>query len=559
MRSFTIILLLSFLGFTGCKSVTDVNTASTIRDTTSAETLKRIFRPIFFTYSNDSVLVASILKQENKLIHKDSSGNYYDARIFYSKNAPFKVLNLYGEVTGGATYNPFSKSYVVMNNKITDTVFNGEIFRIDRVSDCFILYFDDYWRLGRNIHVYEAKLTLDTLNAKRTSKHGNYLFDLIRNKKESPEMFPNEFDFSRRYTENEVNVLSLDTTQLDENDYYFLGKDPFLIKDVDKVDFQIYYTHKYGDELTKMLRIKRQDSVEDVLLARNGGDHDSYETSTEFVNDSIFVETEVTTETMKDETSVMSYKHDSIIKIFSYDKQFHFSEISRNSIRIYDEYSLVGREWKKQKRVLKGRPFNLNGRVVSWQYHLEYSYVHDGSLSTHVNFAKELLDTVSKQIILKDMADVVRTSSIDFAETDEKFTYIEFDGIRDYRSRSNTSSGSAGEFSNVFLYNPKKREFEFSEMLSGYNFTVDEKNRTITTIAKSGYGQYFVGVLHFGKRSELLYSEAYTSKSRSSDNKMVLTYAKSKNGKVISEKTKVLDPDAIENEDILGLLMGIGE
>ncbi|HEY0091539.1 MAG TPA: hypothetical protein VGB43_03540 [Flavobacterium sp.] len=398
-----------------------------------------------------------------------------------------------------------------------------------------------------------------TTKVARTASHhetsSGENFKLIRNKKETPEMFPQNFDFSRRFTIKEINILKLDTTQLGPNDYYFLSEDPFLLKDVDNLQFQIYFTHKYGDELSKILRIKKPHSFEDVLLARNGGDSENYELWTEFVNDSIFVETELYMETAKDETSVVSYKYDSIVKNFSYDREFRFKQTSKNTFRFTDEYKLFGKEWKKQHRVISGTPFKLNDRIVSWEFKVKYSYDEKGKQSLTVDFGKALIDTISKKIILQSVVENVDKRNLDYAERNENFLDVDFDGNLDYTSLDNASSGSAGAFTNIYIYNSSKGEYEFSETFSGYNLTVDHKNRTITTTSKSGYGNYFVKVIHLGKKSEILYLESCQSKYHSNEQKAELNYQKSQNGKVLSRKAKTVDLTSIQPEDVFDLLM----
>ena len=554
MKKGILVVAIGLIYFSACKSVIQDSSEVTISREPARPVLKRMFKPLPFATKNDSLLIAKIIASEND-IDKEDGANYYDAKIFYPKDSTFKVVNLYGESGGGATYNPFAKSHIVINNRITDTVFSGEIFRVDKMRDHFVLYFDDYWRLGSNFRVYKVNFSGDSLTASNISKHGNYLFDLIRNKKETPETFPNTFDFSTRYSPNEVNALDLDTTKIGLNDYYFLGEALFLTKYTDSLDFQIYFTHKYGDELTKMLRIRSTNAVYERLLARNGGDSNSYETSTEFVNDSVFVEIEINTETARDDTSVMAYETDSIVKTFLYDNQFHFKEISQKRFKLYKEFGLIGNEWKEQKRTITGRPFKINGHIAIWKYELDYSYDDQGQKLSHGNIYKTLTDTLSKKVILKDLGDFIDFSRIDVEEDASAFGNMNFDSYNDYQSYNNSSSGSAGEFTNVFIYNPLKREFELSKNLSGYNIEVDEVKRKVTTFAKSGSGQYFISVTYFNKKSQIEFSEALTSIYRDADQKMVFSYKKYKSGKVISQKTKVFDYAQMQGEDIYQYLM----
>src|SRR5690349_7205610 len=73
------------------------------------DTLRVKFVP--FDISDDAKIKAEILlRMNNEAVDGEK---YYGAHIRYDKNAGVKILNVYGEVTGGATYNPFAVSYIV--------------------------------------------------------------------------------------------------------------------------------------------------------------------------------------------------------------------------------------------------------------------------------------------------------------------------------------------------------------------------------------------------------------------------------------------------------------
>ncbi len=161
------------------------------------------------------------------------------------------------------------------------------------------------------------------------------IFDLIINKEESPTNFTDSlvytFDLSKRFTEKEVSVLNLDTTKIDLSEYYFLTNQKFLKKKIDSISFTIYYKHQYGDQLEKILRVKRKDTVFDITLSMKGGDSFSQSVSTEFVNQTTFLSTSLYREEDPDSNS---FNTDSIISIYHYTSNFDFKLLDKVSYKI---------------------------------------------------------------------------------------------------------------------------------------------------------------------------------------------------------------------------------
>ncbi len=282
---------------------------------------------------NDSLLKLKFITFMNKDFKKYENGRniqaYTEAKILYSNDKSFKVINLYGEYSGGATYNPFCKNYIIKNRVLVSSSVEGEIFRIDKLSDNnYLFYTDDYGRLGSRFSFYTGSFQNNTLTTKPTTQYGNFYFDLIKNKKENFTS-TNTIRFKKRFGDEELTTLKLDTLSIELNEYYKLEDSPFLTKELNDFRFIVFYRHKYGDETSKILRIENQNNTKDILLAMRGGDSDSYSVATEFINDSIFVETKIYTETTKDETHLMEYTTDSTITTFRYDSLFNFKELKK--------------------------------------------------------------------------------------------------------------------------------------------------------------------------------------------------------------------------------------
>ena len=160
------------------------------------------------------------------------------------------------------------------------------------------------------------------------------IFDLIVNKKETsnfPDSIYSKFDFSKRFTNKEISTLKLDTSKIDLSEYYFMSNQKFLKKQIDSISFLIYYKHQYGDQLEKILRVVRKDSVFDLTLSMQGGDSFSQSISTEFINNSTFVSISVNKEKDPDSNSFYA---DSIISLYNYMPNLNFKLIQKDSFKI---------------------------------------------------------------------------------------------------------------------------------------------------------------------------------------------------------------------------------
>lgn len=164
------------------------------------------------------------------------------------------------------------------------------------------------------------------------------LFDLIRNKKETAHNLPKDFDFSKNYTEKELKALHLDPAKIDANEYYFLSEQKFLEEEIEGLSFQIYYRHFYGNQLEKILRVQRADTVFDITLAgkySNGSDGSTL--STEFRGDNRFREVRSKTQMIKDDPHFMAYYIDSVGTFYNYNHRLDLTEDTKFSSRYYQE------------------------------------------------------------------------------------------------------------------------------------------------------------------------------------------------------------------------------
>lgn len=502
----------------------------------------------------DSILVARFIELENTNIMKEDGDMEYDkingGNVIYASDSILKAVNLYGEYSGGATFNPYSLNYVLKNDKIIKTSVIGNVFRIDNInSKDYLFYADDYGRLGSDINVYKISLISDSIISQKTDSFGNYYYDFIANKVELSTDLPS-FNSIIWNNENVLYVLKKDTSIMEPNEYYSWGGDFFWgvyfysSEDSKNLhpDFYMYYRHKYGDEISKYLRVTRSDTVFDILLACQGGDSWCYSVSTEFMNDSIFKKINIQKETIIDDTHIMAYATDSIITIYNYDKDFNFIEIKKDSFHIYNEFPIFHKELKDSIFKTWSLPFTINGIFCQWEYGVKYTDEIDKN-------AKEMLVNLiyQKLIFMKSKECILELDSRSFPyralsiaefehheyELDREFD-INFDGYTDFQFTDRTQGGANHEYF-VYLYNPTLKRFEYSKELTGSSMAdngieLDKKNKIAYYSANAGSGLYGFRRVYFNQNGTVNYEEIFWNKDLEDSDKYAFNYLKSKNG-----------------------------
>ncbi len=389
---------------------------------------------------------------------------------------------------------------------------------------------------------------IDTLEKKKTES----IFDLITNKKESPKNFPDNishrFDYSKRFSKKEIIILNLDTTKIGSNEYYILTNQLFLKRQIDSIPFIIYYKHQYGDQFEKILRIIKKDTVFDLTLSMKGGDSFSQSISTEFVNDSIFIETFIHRQTAIDNTHLMTYATDSIVKKYKYNGEFEFKEIKKDSFHIYKEYPTYHKNLKGKVFKTWGSPFTINGIQCKWEYEVMYTdEANENSKDLLVNLISQKIINIKtrKPILDLDLSTFAYNppKNIIDLEYNNKYLQSAYDEIKDINSDGHndiqflTEIAAAGANTGYasYLYNPTKKIFEYSEIFSGYNIEYNSEKNRISTFGKSGVDDYYYSFINLKEnRKDVAFIE------RLHHYFDTIFYKKIINQKIVEEKKVVL-------------------
>ncbi|WP_432671082.1 XAC2610-related protein [Flavobacterium sp. SM2513] len=187
----------------------------------------------------------------------------------------------------------------------------------------------------------------------------------------------------------------------------------------------------------------------------------------------------------------------------------------------------------------KSQTFNINGISCFWELTL---FLYRGEKGGTGKL--ELKNKKNGKIILNKDEDYYYLDHLgvvdDLQLSDDIVKDANFDGYKDIILYNRGASGSAGDFSDIFLFNPLNRIYKKCETLSGYEVNIDTITKTVSSYAKNGAGYNVTDTIHFGKNGKIKYSEVTErEKINKSDGKPLfkITYNKVMNDKIV--KTKI--------------------
>ena len=181
--------------------------------------------------------------------------------------------------------------------------------------------------------------------------------------------------------------------------------------------------------------------------------------------------------------------------------------------------------------------FTINNLRCYWRFITNCQFI-DGKKSDFANFTLQLIESKSNQMILID-SDFISINNIDSVDARlQNFKDINFDGYKDFINPNQEASGAGGEFFNVYLFNPAKHVFEFSNELSNSDLEIDSTNRTLTSFWKAGVSLSVTSVTHFDKKGKVEFKENIKKEEMNvNDKSKLVTTTKKTIGKKIIKIT----------------------
>jgi len=384
-----------------------------------------------------------------------------------------------------------------------------------------------------------------------SGKAPSALFDLIKIKHELPQNFPDslltQFDFSKSFSETEIAKLILDTTKIGLNEYYLLSDESFLKKPLDSISFVTYYKHQYGDQIEKLVQVKRTDTVFDLVLAMQGGDAFYHTISTKFINDSLFVSTYTHKQELDNDNESYAYHCDSIISTYEYDDQLNLELIKADTLKFqketfYRDHKIL---WSNLK--VYSQPFLFQGTECVWEY-----FIPNHNNSNGVLYTQNLLDNTTRKILLAGQSDVenyakTTRSLFDVNKINAGMNDINFDGHIDISLHNLSKSGTAGDFSDVYIFDANKGVYAYSHLFSGYNLSIDEEKKKVSFASRGGGGIHFLREIQLDEKSNVQHLKKFSSDFvKVNDSYLTIySYEKTIQNKLVEKVTDTIQNQAL--------------
>lgn len=181
--------------------------------------------------------------------------------------------------------------------------------------------------------------------------------------------------------------------------------------------------------------------------------------------------------------------------------------------------------------------FKINAINCYWEFYL---IANKGEKEG--NSIVNLKNSSTNKILLSnsDYGDLELYNSINKNDFDfnGEFKDANFDGLKDFVVYSRQDSGSGGAFYNVYLFNKSTKTFLLSKELSGGEFEINAKDKTVSTYWKMGVGFNSSKVHHFDKNGKIRFIETITREviNGVQNDLLKTTYKKVINGKIIETK-----------------------
>jgi len=235
---------------------------------------------------------------------------------------------------------------------------------------------------------------------------------------------------------------------------------------------------------------------------------------------------------------------DTIIKIEDRNYYIHKND-TNTSKKQQQKNSNINDTNKDSIFFVKGLSFEVNGIKCYWEFKINKVGQVD-KYGNNILILNEILRIVSSDKILFETANEVENSNnlhniktIDYLKTHSTYDLecedIDLDGYCDFKILIERAAAGANETYEVYLFNPKNKKFEHSEIFSGTNIEYDSEKNRISTMWKMGGGIYAYGYLNLKKNKKAVdfFEEIY-------QNQDTIRYTKSIGKKIIKRKRIIM-------------------
>ncbi|TRZ43100.1 XAC2610-related protein [Robertkochia solimangrovi] len=493
---------------------------------------------------SDPELVQQTIRNANKKL-KSGDSIYFQGSIIRSSDSLMLAVNLEGKAALQGKVSTFDKTLFRYDDHSLGALIDGKAFRIDEKSgkNYFAYTIDEK---THNINSYVIDAAENPVSISPTDKAGNYFYDLLTERKFYDNITDKDRFFKIRKSRRILNDSTLIITNPGANIY--TADKPFLTMDTNLSATPYYFVT--DSTWYKKLIIKGKDSLfgQMILSGRKKLPKGFTSYSSEFKNDSIFVQHVLTEKLTTDNKHLVEYTVDSVVNTFLYDRQFQF--ISKSSVphRFKRSYPQYYRELKDTVFQMKTDSFAVNGRKAYWKFDVQYSRTSRPS-DFEVNVLvrqKLLMDASNDRVIFRvprsgQSQSPVPISTISDSIANESFADLNFDGLQDLSFKSGTDNNGNSRFT-PYLYNPANGLFTRNAGLEGTslfkNLIPIEKARAILYSSKTGDQSFSAIVLNLNTTGEIASKQIFWTSGK--EENIQIHYQRMKDNMVLVKKDDLL-------------------
>ncbi|MCF8714015.1 hypothetical protein JM658_04170 [Joostella atrarenae] len=504
---------------------------------------------------SDEQRIKDMLRVKNNNLSTEDS-IYYKAKIKRPIDSVFLVMNLYGKAKKSGKLEEFKQTAVIKDNKTITSRIDGSVFRIDKTADnSYKIYTHNV--TNNSFSAYDIDFKSTPVSIRKATRTANFYFDLLPKKTFNFNIDDADKFFTIRKDRLIKGDSILDTLASGANIYRSNG----LLDLQDATALNTFYFVDSTRILEKLIIRNPKRVLTNITLSgeeKVDGKHKKY--SSVFVNDSVFKAYEISEEQDKNSEHVVAYKVDSVIKNYSYNKDFNFSLKTIDSFDLEYSYPQYYESLIDTTFFVYSKPFEINQMHAKWRYSVRYTR------KTNANPTKVEVSVSKRDMIriedttfvfeapLSPIKKPMNIGSLSEQNYDVADFDINFDGYTDLSFPEGFDLNRNTTYA-VYLYQPETNTFIKTPAFTGPSMApyilIDKDNRSAIYTSSTGNNNYSARIIRIGDKGEILYKETYWSTN--SNDKISIHYQKTQNSAVVEKsddiaKGKVWNKGDFKNE-----------
>ena len=491
---------------------------------------------------SDDELVAKLLRTKNNALSTADSV-YYKGVIKRPSDSSFTAINLYGKTKIDNALKEFKQTAIIQGQQTVTSKIQGSVFRIDHLKeDTYKIY--TYESDQDRFVAYDVDFNEDPVSIKRSLQTGNFYFDLLPKKEFQFQIKNIDKYFNIRKDQRITGNTLLDSLSKGAKIY----KERALLQIGQNLQIDTYYFVTDSSVLEKLIVDSNKGFGDFITLSGHIQNLDKKTTlNSTFLNDERFQQIELAERLKKNSTHLVSYSIDSIVKTYSYDKEFQFTLKSIDSFQTLKNYPQYYPNLIDSTFYTYSQDFRINDEKMLWRYSVRYTRkTNTNPDPIEVSISnRELIRFSDSSLVfeapLKPIKKPTPISNLSQHEFNPRDFDINFDGYNDLSFPEGYDLNRNATYA-VYLYQPELKTFQKNDTLTGPSMApyilLDKDHKSAIYTAKTGADDYSVRIVNMLDNGKgISHRETYWSSHQG--NKIVIHYQKTISNAVVEKRNDI--------------------